>query len=78
MEVIRERAEGRARTLPRCMRTGRDMYVDGVFKTPYQYTEEQLKAAVTEANRYGLGPGHGVGGSCDRRAGSGGMRLPRG
>ena len=40
--------------------TGRDTLVDGVFKTPYQYTEEQLRAAVVEAARYGLGPGHGV------------------
>jgi imidazolonepropionase-like amidohydrolase len=40
--------------------TGADRLVDGVFTTPYQYTVEQLKAAVEEANRYGRGPGHGV------------------
>jgi imidazolonepropionase-like amidohydrolase len=33
--------------------TGRDSYHDGVFKTPYQYTEAQLAAAVTEAARVG-------------------------
>jgi imidazolonepropionase-like amidohydrolase len=59
VETIREqRKEGADFT--KMYETGRDTFVDGVFKTPYQYTEEQLKAAVTEANRYGLGPGHGV------------------
>jgi imidazolonepropionase-like amidohydrolase len=33
--------------------TGHDSYKDGVFKTPYQYTEAELKAAVTEAARVG-------------------------
>jgi len=33
--------------------TGRDTYRDGVFKTPYQYTEAQLAAAVAEAARVG-------------------------
>ncbi len=33
--------------------TGRDSYDDGVFKTPYQYTEAELKVAVTEAARVG-------------------------
>ncbi len=32
----------------------------GVFTTPYQYTEEELKAAVTEAARFDGRPGHGV------------------
>jgi len=59
VEVIREqRKEGADFT--KVYETGPDKYVDGVFKTPYQYTEEELKAAVMEANRYGLGPGHGV------------------
>jgi imidazolonepropionase-like amidohydrolase len=59
VEVIREqRKEGADFT--KVYETGRDTFVDAVFKTPYQYTEEQLQAAVTEANRYGLGPGHGV------------------
>jgi imidazolonepropionase-like amidohydrolase len=57
--VIREqRKEGADFT--KVYETGPDRYGNGVFKTPYQYTEEQLKAAVAEANRYGLGPGHGV------------------
>jgi len=33
--------------------TGHDTLRDGVFATPYQYTEEQLKAAVDEAARLG-------------------------
>ena len=40
--------------------TGRDRFAAGVFTTPYQYTEAELAAAVAEANRLGLGPGHGV------------------
>jgi imidazolonepropionase-like amidohydrolase len=33
--------------------TGRDSFRDGVFSTPYQYTEAELKAAVEEAARVG-------------------------
>ena len=33
--------------------TGHDSIRDGVFSTPYQYTVEQLKAAVNEAARVG-------------------------
>lgn len=33
--------------------TGPDKLVDGVFSTPYQYSEEQLAAAVAEAKRTG-------------------------
>ncbi len=33
--------------------TGRDRLVDGVFTTPYQYSEAELAAAVTEAKRTG-------------------------
>ncbi len=33
--------------------TGRDRLVDGVFTTPYQYTEAELAAAVAEARRTG-------------------------
>jgi imidazolonepropionase-like amidohydrolase len=33
--------------------TGPDRIVDGEFKTPYQYTEPQLAAAVEEAHRLG-------------------------
>jgi imidazolonepropionase-like amidohydrolase len=40
--------------------TGADRLVDGVFTTPYQYTEAQLKAAIDEANRIDGRPGHGV------------------
>lgn len=40
--------------------TGADRYANGVLTTPYQYTVEQLKAAIAETNRYGRGPGHGV------------------
>ncbi len=33
--------------------TGPDKMIDGVLRTPYQYTAEQLTAAVTEAHRLG-------------------------
>ena len=33
--------------------TGRDSFHDGKFSTPYQYTEPELRAAVTEAARVG-------------------------
>ncbi len=33
--------------------TGPDSIHDGIFSTPYQYTEAQLKAAVDEAARLG-------------------------
>ena len=33
--------------------TGKDRIVDGKFQTPYQFTEEQLAAAVTETARTG-------------------------
>jgi imidazolonepropionase-like amidohydrolase len=35
--------------------TGHDVMRDGVLHTPYQYTVEQLKAAVTETARFGSG-----------------------
>ncbi len=41
--------------------TGRDSYREGVFKTPYQYTEAELAAAVKEAERTGGGVGSGRG-----------------
>jgi imidazolonepropionase-like amidohydrolase len=41
--------------------TGRDSYRDGVFKTPYQYTEAELAAAVKEAERTGGGANSGRG-----------------
>jgi imidazolonepropionase-like amidohydrolase len=59
VEVIREQRKQGA-DFTKVYETGRDKLVDGVFTTPYQYTEGQLKAAVDEAARYGLGAGHGV------------------
>ena len=40
--------------------TGPDRMIDGVLRTPYQYTEAQLAAAVEEAKRLGTGVGIGV------------------
>jgi imidazolonepropionase-like amidohydrolase len=40
--------------------TGHDTFYGGVFRTPYQYTEAELHAAVVEAARVGDGKGHGV------------------
>lgn len=40
--------------------TGSDRLMDGVFATPYQYSEEQLRSAVDEAKRFGRGAGHGI------------------
>jgi imidazolonepropionase-like amidohydrolase len=59
VEVIREQRKQGA-DFTKVYETGRDKLVDGVFTTPYQYSEAQLKAAVDEAARYGLGAGHGV------------------
>ena len=42
--------------------TGQDSMHDGVFRTPYQYSASELKAAVAEAasrRRPGCGPCHG-------------------
>src|SRR5437764_4264402 len=41
--------------------TGRDSYRDGALKTPYQYTEAELAAAVKEAQRTGGGVDSGRG-----------------
>ena len=42
--------------------TGPDRMIDGVLRTPYQYTEEQLAAAVAETRRLGTGVGvHAMG-----------------
>ena len=59
VRVIREQRKGGA-DFTKIYETGKDRLVDGVFATPYQYTEAQLKAAVDEAARYANGPGHGV------------------
>ncbi len=40
--------------------TGKDSLEAGEFHTPFQYTVDELKAAVAEARRLGQGPGHGV------------------
>ena len=59
VKVMREqRKEGADFT--KIYETGKDRLVNGVFTTPYQYTEAELKAAVAEAARAGGGPGHGV------------------
>jgi imidazolonepropionase-like amidohydrolase len=41
--------------------TGKDSFKDGIFRTPYQYTEAELAAAVKEAERTGGGVGSGRG-----------------
>ena len=56
--IRRQRKEGADFT--KIYETGRDTFVDGVFQTPYQYTESELRTAIAETVRYGKGPGHGV------------------
>jgi imidazolonepropionase-like amidohydrolase len=53
--------------------TGKDSLVDGVFSTPYQYSEAELHAAVVEAARLGGGSPHamGVGVHCTGEPGAG-------
>ena len=59
VEVMRaQRKEGADFT--KIYETGSDRLMDGVFATPYQYSEEQLQVAVAEAKRFGRGPGHGI------------------
>ena len=41
--------------------TGKDDLVDGQFVTPYQYSPDQMSAAVAEAERTGGKPGSGRG-----------------
>jgi imidazolonepropionase-like amidohydrolase len=50
--VMREQHKGGA-DFAKIYETGPDHLVDGVFSTPYQYTEAQLAAAVAEAQRAG-------------------------
>lgn len=61
-EVVRvvrsQRKEGADFT--KIYETGKDTFVGEAFRAPYQYTEAELRAAVTEAERQGKGPGHGV------------------
>ena len=59
VRVMREQRKDGA-DFTKIYETGKDRLVDGVFTTPYQYTEAELKAAVEEAARYSNGPGHGV------------------
>ena len=61
VKVIREQRKGGA-DFTKMYETGRDSFHDGVFRTPYQYSEEELAAAVKEAVRTGgsVGSGHGV------------------
>jgi imidazolonepropionase-like amidohydrolase len=50
--VIREQRKGGADFL-KIYETGHDGVKDGTFHTPYQYTEQELAAAVAEAHRTG-------------------------
>ncbi len=52
VKVIREQIKLGADFI-KMYETGKDSYRDGIFKTPYQYTEAQLAAAVGEAARVG-------------------------
>ena len=52
VEVIREQVK-EGSDFVKMYETGRDTLVDGRLHTPYQYTEAQLTAAVTEAARTG-------------------------
>jgi imidazolonepropionase-like amidohydrolase len=52
VKVIREQIKLGADFI-KMYETGRDSYRDGVFKTPYQYTEAELAAAVKETARVG-------------------------
>ncbi len=52
VKVIREQLKLGADFI-KMYETGRDSYKDGIFKTPYQYTEAELAAAVAETARMG-------------------------
>lgn len=52
IEVMREQHK-EGSTFAKIYETGPDRMIDGVLHTPYQYTAEQLKAAVDEAKRMG-------------------------
>jgi imidazolonepropionase-like amidohydrolase len=52
VEVIREQHK-EGSSFVKIYETGPDRMIDGVLHTPYQYTEEQLAAAVQEAHRLG-------------------------
>jgi len=61
VKVIREQRKGGA-DFTKIYETGRDSLKDGKFTTPFQYTTEQLAAAVAEAERTGgdKSSGHGI------------------
>jgi imidazolonepropionase-like amidohydrolase len=61
VKVMREQRKGGA-DFTKIYETGPDTFEDGVFRTPYQYSEAELSAAVKEAERTGggVGSGHGV------------------
>jgi imidazolonepropionase-like amidohydrolase len=61
VKVIREQRKGGA-DFTKMYETGRDSFHDGVFRTPYQYSEAELAAGVKEAERIGgsVGSGRGV------------------
>jgi imidazolonepropionase-like amidohydrolase len=52
VRVVREELKGGADFI-KIYETGKDSEVNGAFHTPYQYTEEQLAAAVKETARVG-------------------------
>jgi imidazolonepropionase-like amidohydrolase len=58
VKVMREQRKGGA-DFTKIYETGPDTYRDGTFRTPYQYTEEQLATAVKEAERFGGGVNSG-------------------
>jgi imidazolonepropionase-like amidohydrolase len=60
VKVMREQRKGGA-DFTKIYETGPDSLRDGVFETPYQYTEAELVAAVKEAERLGGGVGSGRG-----------------
>ena len=61
VETIRQQLKDGADFI-KIYQTGEDRFVDGKFSTPYQYTEEQLAAAVKEAARMGTRVGtHSMG-----------------
>ncbi len=61
VQVIREQHK-QGSSFVKIYETGQDKMIDGVLHTPYQYTEEQLAAAVAEAHRLGTTVGvHAMG-----------------
>jgi imidazolonepropionase-like amidohydrolase len=71
VKVMREQRKGGA-DFTKIYETGRDSFKEGVFRTPYQYSEGELTAAVEEAARVGggTGSGRGVGVHCTGEPGA--------